>query len=45
MLKYGIYAKAVGLLCFKPALGCLSDIYPDMDMIRKKLSMNTKLCF
>lgn len=32
MLKYGIYAKAVGLLCFKPALGCLSGIYPEMDM-------------
>lgn len=32
MLKYGIYAKAVGLLCFKSALGCLSGIYPEMDM-------------
>lgn len=32
MLKYGIYAKAVELLCFKPALSKLSMLYPEMDM-------------
>lgn len=32
MLKYGIYAKAVELLCFKPALQRLAVLYPDMDM-------------
>ena len=29
MLKYGIYAKAVELLCFKSALERLSGIYPE----------------
>ena len=32
MLKYGIYAKAVEMLCFKPALSKLSATYPEMDM-------------
>lgn len=32
MLKYGIYAKAVELLCFKSVLARLAEIYPDMDM-------------
>lgn len=31
MLKYGIYAKAVELLCFKSALARLSVLCPDMD--------------
>ena len=29
MLKYGIYAKAVELLCFQPALEKLSAVYPE----------------
>lgn len=39
MLKYGIYAKAVELLCFKPALEKLSVLYPEMDLkaYRKKV--------
>lgn len=32
ILKYGIYAKAVELLCFKSALAELSTLYPEMDM-------------
>ncbi len=36
MLKYGIYAKAVELLCFKPALARLAIIYPEMDMKKYK---------
>ena len=32
MLKYGIYAKAVELLCFKSALAKLSTLYPEMNM-------------
>ena len=32
MLKYGIYAKAVELLCFKPALEKLAILYPKMDI-------------
>lgn len=32
MLKYGICAKAVELLCFNPALAKLSTLYPEMDM-------------
>lgn len=31
MLKYGVYAKAVELLCFKHALEKLAEIYPKMD--------------
>ena len=32
MLKYGIMAKAVEMMCFKSSLERLSEIYPDMDM-------------
>ena len=32
MLKYGIYAKSVELLCFKPALARLAMLHPEMDM-------------
>jgi len=32
MLKYGMYAKAVELLCFKQELARLEEIYHDMDM-------------
>ncbi len=32
MLKYGLYAKSVELLCFKPALARLAMLYPEMDM-------------
>ena len=39
MLKYGIYAKAVELLCFKSALLKLSGIYPEMDMKSYKKSV------
>ncbi len=44
MLKYGIYAKAVELLCFKTALARLSMIYPKMDMkrYRKKVKQEYK---
>lgn len=42
MLKYGIYAKAVELLCFKPALARLSVLRPDMDIpgYKKKVKQN-----
>lgn len=36
MLKYGIYAKAVELLCFKPALARLAVLRPEMDMKQYK---------
>lgn len=42
MLKYGIYAKAVELLCFKPALNRLSMIYPKMDMKSYKKSVKNE---
>lgn len=48
MLKYGMYAKAVELLCFKQALARLAQIYPDMDMKRYKRSVkreSTRRCF
>ena len=32
MLKYGILAKAVEWLCFKPSLTRLAELQPDMDM-------------
>lgn len=32
MLKYGVYAKEVELLCFKPALKRLAALCPEMDM-------------
>ncbi len=39
MLKYGIIAKAVELLCFKSALERLSELHPEMNMgdYRKKV--------
>lgn len=36
MLKYGVYAKAVELLCFRSALARLSELFPQMDMKRYK---------
>ena len=44
MLKYGIYAKAVELLCFKSALARLAEINPDMDMkdYKKKVKREFK---
>lgn len=44
MLKYGVYAKGVELLCFKHALGKLSTIYPEMDMkaYKKKVKAEYK---
>lgn len=39
MLKYGMYAKAVELLCFKQALARLAQIYPDMDIKKYKRSV------
>ncbi len=44
MLKYGVYAKAVELLCFRSALAKLSEIYPDMDMniYKKKVKQEYK---
>ena len=44
MLKYGIYAKAVELLCFKHALEKLSTIYPEIDMraYKKKVKKEYK---
>ena len=44
MLKYGIYAQGVELLCFKPALARLSVLYPQMDMkgYRKKVKHEYK---
>lgn len=44
MLKYGLYAKAVELLCFRAALARLSELCPEMDMIdyRKKVKQEYK---
>lgn len=42
MLKYGIYAKAVELLCFRPALSRLAVLFPDMDMKRYRKSVKTE---
>jgi len=39
MLKYGIYAKAIEWMCFKPALVRLSTIYPEMNMALYKKSV------
>ena len=36
MLKYGIYAKAVELLCFKSVLTRLAVLCPEMDMKKYK---------
>lgn len=44
MLKYGILAKGVELMCFKPALGRLATRLPDMDMkaYKKKVKREYK---
>lgn len=44
MLKYGIYAKSVELLCFKPVLGKLSDLCPEIDIkvFKKKVKSEYK---
>ncbi len=44
MLKYGILAKGIELMCFKPALEALKEIYADMDMTdyRKKVKKEFK---
>lgn len=44
MLKYGIIAKAVELLCFKSALERLSELRPEMNMgdYRKKVKREYK---
>ena len=44
MLKYGILAKGVELMCFKPALGRLATLLPDMDMkaYKKKVKQEYK---
>lgn len=39
MLKYGIYAKAVELLCFKPALAKLATLCPEMDRQKYKIKV------
>ena len=36
MLKYGLIAKGIELMCFKPALEALRDVYLDMDMTAYK---------
>lgn len=41
MLKYGAFAKAVEMMCFKPALNRLKELRPEMDMkIYKKKVKN-----
>ena len=44
LLKYGIYAKSVELLCFKPVLGKLSDLCPEIDIkvFKKKVKSEYK---
>lgn len=44
MLKYGAYAKAVELLCFKPALGRLTILYPEIDIraLKKRVKKEYK---
>ncbi len=44
MLKYGILAKGIEMMCFKPALEALKEIYPNMDMIdyKKKVKKEFK---
>ena len=39
MLKYGIYAKAVELLCFKPALARLATLCPEIDRQTYKIKV------
>lgn len=36
MLKYGLFAKGVELLCFKPVLEKLAEIHPETDIKRYK---------
>lgn len=42
MLRYGVYAKGVELLCFRSALSKLSAIYPEMDMKSYKRKVKTE---
>lgn len=44
MLKYGLLAKGVEWLCFKPALETLASIYPDYDVssYKKKVKREYK---
>ena len=44
MLKYGLIAKGIEMMCFKPALEALKGVYPDMDMAdyRKKVRREFK---
>ena len=44
MLKYGMLAKGIELMCFKPALAELKKNYPDMDMdeYKKKVKKEFK---
>ena len=39
MLKYGVYAKAVELLCFKSALARLGELRPEMDLKQYKMAV------
>lgn len=40
MLKYGLLAKGIELVCFKPALKALKQVYPDLD--EKNFKKNVK---
>ena len=44
MLKYGLLAKGIEIMCFKPALAALSKYYPGMDMkvYKKKVKREFK---
>ncbi len=44
MLKYGILAKGIEMMCFKPALEALKKVYPNMDMAdyKKKVKKEFK---
>ena len=44
MLKYGLIANGIEMMCFKPALEALKSVYPDMDMAdyRKKVRREFK---
>ena len=44
MLKYGLLAKGIEMMCFKPALEALQGVYPDMDMAgyKKKVEKEFK---
>lgn len=35
MLKYGLPAKGIELMCFKPVFETLNGIYPDTDTDKK----------